>query len=157
MSSNNSILFEDDFEIDAVDPDGKKFEKVSRIVCRGDSYEMDLVLDVHNKLFKAKAGERIKFVLTHTIDLTGAMEDDAYNQTERKTLMDDYEYVMHGTVFQIDTAKDGKDRATSNATIYASFGGLMMSLKGDLNNFNSMIETDTKVYVLIRKAGSQEY
>mmetsp|Transcript_18643 Transcript_18643/g.27888 ORF Transcript_18643/g.27888 Transcript_18643/m.27888 type:complete len:154 (+) Transcript_18643:51-512(+) len=143
--ASNITLFEDKFEVIQVDPDGKKFEKVSRIVCQGESYEMLLVLDVHFGLFKCKVGETINFALAGTIDLTGAKEDDTYDQRQRTTLMDGYQYVMHGRVFQIDDVKGSSDKV-----IYASFGGLMMSLKGSSGNF-TQLEPDMRIYALAKK------
>jgi DNA-directed RNA polymerase I, II, and III subunit RPABC3 len=36
----------ENFKVLEVDPDGKKFDKVSRVVAHGDLYDFDLVLDV---------------------------------------------------------------------------------------------------------------
>ncbi|GAB5354944.1 hypothetical protein AAMO2058_000163100 [Amorphochlora amoebiformis] len=148
MASSSPHIFEDKFEVIQVDPDGKKFEKVSRIVCHGESYEMELVLDVHFGLFKCKVGEKINFALTSTIDPSGQKEDNTYDQRERKTLMDGYDYVMHGRVFQID-----EDKKTTDSIIYASFGGLMMSLKGNSRNF-TQLEPDMRVYAMAKKVAS---
>mmetsp|Transcript_7289 Transcript_7289/g.13633 ORF Transcript_7289/g.13633 Transcript_7289/m.13633 type:complete len:155 (-) Transcript_7289:65-529(-) len=149
-SSAPSHIFEDKFEVIQVDPDGKKFEKVSRIVCQGESYEMELVLDVHFGLFKCKIGEKINFALASTIDPSGRKEEENYDQRERKTLMDGYDYVMHGRVFEIE-----EDKKTTDSVIYASFGGLMMSLKGNSGNF-TQLEPDMRVYAMCKKAQGME-
>eukprot|EP00467_Chlorarachnion_reptans_P020877 CAMPEP_0114486296 /NCGR_PEP_ID=MMETSP0109-20121206/140_1 /TAXON_ID=29199 /ORGANISM="Chlorarachnion reptans, Strain CCCM449" /LENGTH=153 /DNA_ID=CAMNT_0001662451 /DNA_START=150 /DNA_END=611 /DNA_ORIENTATION=+ len=148
MAEVSPLVFEDKFEVETVDADGKKFEKVSRIQCKGESYEMYLILDVHWGLFKCKEGEKINFALASTIDPMGAKEDSTYDQRERKTLMDDYDYVMHGRVFQIE------ERKTGDSIIYASFGGLMMSLKGNPKNFSGL-EADMRIYALCKKVPSR--
>jgi DNA-directed RNA polymerase I, II, and III subunit RPABC3 len=41
----------DTYEILEVDPDGKKFDKVSRIMAHSELYDLDLVLDVRALFF----------------------------------------------------------------------------------------------------------
>ena len=41
-------------------------------------------------------------------------------------IIDNYELVMHGTVFQIEDLKDG------NGEVTISFGGLLLNMKGDM-------------------------
>ena len=46
MAASDAILFEDMFDVDLYNPDGKLFEKVSRIVCEtGSTTEATLTLD----------------------------------------------------------------------------------------------------------------
>ena len=45
------LLFEDVFEILKKDPDGKRFDRVSRFYARSDTYQMDLVLDVNVDIY----------------------------------------------------------------------------------------------------------
>lgn len=47
-----SIYFEDLFTVKNVDPDGKKFERVSRLFCDSESFKMDLILDVNTQLYQ---------------------------------------------------------------------------------------------------------
>merc|ERR1712070_860638 len=108
-------------------------DMVSRIICHGESYEMDLTLDVHRKLFKCKIGDKFVMVLARTVNLDGSLDEDTWDHSDRKTLMDNYEYVMHGKVFKIDQKK-----SSSDVTVYASFGGLLMGLRGDARNLKQM-------------------
>lgn len=39
------ILFEDIFNVKDMDPEGKKFDRVSRLHCESESFKMDLILD----------------------------------------------------------------------------------------------------------------
>lgn len=61
--------------------------------------------------------------------------------------MDKFEYVMHGKVFKI-----GEDRTSvpSKTTVYASFGGLLMLLKGEQNSL-AQLEVDRYIYILLRR------
>ena len=46
------LLFEDIFDIKDVDPEGKKFDRVSRLHCDSESFKMDLILDVNTQVWK---------------------------------------------------------------------------------------------------------
>lgn len=90
------------------------------------------------------------------------------------TLLDNYEYAMHGKAFQYDH-KDNTDvcvaaasssccgrgtprrlfarrsrRRMWHSSIYISFGGLLMCLQGDQSNFVG-ISVDQDLYCLIKK------
>jgi len=140
-------LFEDTFEITEVNPDGKKFDKVSRVVGRGDNYDMELVLDVASQLYKLPPGQKVSVMLARTLRLDGGVDDTSYNQSLEPNLSDNYEYVMHGKVFKVDSSKNTN---TPEICVYASFGGLLMSLKGDPRNLQKM-KLDSRVYILMRK------
>ena len=45
-----SWLFEDIFDIKDIDPEMKKFERVSRLHCDSESFKMDLLLDIHSQV-----------------------------------------------------------------------------------------------------------
>jgi DNA-directed RNA polymerase I, II, and III subunit RPABC3 len=67
---------------------------------------------------------------------------------QKKSLLDDYEYVMHGKVYKLD--KKVEEGATQ-AVVYVSYGGLLMQLTADHNKL-SQFEIDGMVYLLVRKA-----
>jgi DNA-directed RNA polymerase I, II, and III subunit RPABC3 len=46
-AASNPILFEDQFEVLQKDPDGKRFDKVSRFVCRSTMFDFELTFDVN--------------------------------------------------------------------------------------------------------------
>ena len=66
---------------------------------------------------------------------------------DEPSVADEYEYVMYGKIFKILHAKAQKN----TVEIYASFGGLLMCLKGDQSNFDKL-EGDARIYLLIRHA-----
>eukprot|EP01083_Nonionella_stella_P019270 53549_1 len=142
-------LFEDVFEVTEVDKDGKRFDRVSRIECRGDDNEdVHLSLDYNSEIYKLKIGTKFDFVLRSTLqdDLSMA-NDNEFNQSNEPNIADDYEYVMYGKIFKILHAKNQKNVVE----IYASFGGLLMCLRGDQSNFDKL-EGDARIYLLIRHA-----
>merc|ERR1712150_236795 len=42
------VLFEDIFDVKDMDPEGKKFDRVSRLHCESESFKMDLILDIND-------------------------------------------------------------------------------------------------------------
>lgn len=70
--------------------------------------------------------------------------------TGAPSLLDDFEYVMHGLVYKYapDSGRGGGGGA--RVCVYASFGGLLLKLKGDPAKL-AVLEVDSKVYLLLRK------
>ncbi|KAI5674020.1 hypothetical protein M9H77_14384 [Catharanthus roseus] len=68
-----------------------------------------------------------------------------YIPGNRKSLADKYEYVMHGKLYKIT-----EDKRTGKADILASFGGLLMWMKGD-RTVAAKFELDQRLFILIRK------
>lgn len=127
------LLFEDIFEIKDIDPQGKKFQKVSRLVCTGDHYEMEMTLDVHSELFPADINDKFNLAIASSAD-DGQAEE---------ALFESYDYVMYGKVF-----KYLEDSARS-VSVMVSFGGLLMALKADPRNL--ALELGSRVFLLMRK------
>lgn len=140
----STTLFEDIFDIRQLNPEGKRFDKVTRIVCKGVSYEMDLTLDVNSEVYPMKQGEKFTLALASTLDLDGKPDDGLFDQSGKPTLLDRYEYGMYGKVFRYE--HEGGQRVA----IYASFGGLLMCLRGEQRHLH-MIRNDTRIYCLMRK------
>ena len=150
MSSAKVTLFEDIFTVTALNPEGKKFDKVNRISATGTSFNCDLLLDTNSQIYPILENERITLVLASTLSLTGAPDDGTYNQAiagEAPTagsLADAYEYVMHGKVFVYKHLGEGR------VEIQISYGGLLMRLVGEHKVLGG-IEPDCRLYLLIKK------
>eukprot|EP01018_Ginkgo_biloba_P035565 Gb_12658 [translate_table: standard] len=138
--------FEDIFTITKIDPDGKKFDKVSRIEACSEQFDTYLILDVNIEVYPVCVGQKFTMALASTISLEGIPDDGCFIQNTR-TLADKYEYVMYGKLFKI--SEDESD-GMKKEELYASFGGLLMLLKGDPINFD-MLELDQRLYILMRK------
>ena len=61
------------------------------------------------------------------------------------TLIDDYDYVMHGKIFKYQL-----DEEQRNITIYVSFGGLLMSIKGEVKTLKAL-QIDSRIYLLMKE------
>lgn len=147
--SARETLFEDIFEVTALNPDGmKNFDNVNRLAATGSTYECDLLLDINCQIYSIKEGEKISMALTSTLNLDGTPDDHfSYTSTVdsgETTLADTYDYVMHGRIFEIDYKKD------NIVVIAASFGGLLMRLTGEQKHFSNILP-DMRLYILIKK------
>eukprot|EP00741_Cyanophora_paradoxa_P003820 tig00000718_g3714.t1 len=143
---SSAILLEDIFDIKEVDKDGKKFDKVSRLECRSENYELDLVLDINTDVYPMEAGNKFSLALASTLHLDGKPDEGVYDQSNYASLADKYEYVMYGKVFKYTQESSSALRVAA----VASFGGLLMQIKGDPRNLQSL-QVDSRIYLLMRK------
>jgi DNA-directed RNA polymerase I, II, and III subunit RPABC3 len=141
------IIFEDFFTVTKIDPDGKKFDKVSRIEARSEQFDMHMVLDVNIDVYPVSVGEKFTIAFAPTLNLDGTPDTGYFIQSGRKTLADKYEYVMYGKLYKISEDNSG---ANVKVEIYVSFGGLLMLLKGDPGNIANF-ELDQRLFLLMRK------
>lgn len=146
MDASTSTLFEDIFEVTALNPDGKKvFESVNRLAATGTTFECDLLLDINSEIYNVVEMDKLTLVLASTLNLDGSPADHfSYQRGEEPTLADNYEYVMHGRVFDVAHQKDGV------VVIAASFGGLLMRLTGEQRHLTSL-NPDMRLYLLLKK------
>ncbi|KAM1074196.1 hypothetical protein FF1_019230 [Malus domestica] len=155
------FLFDDIFSIEKVDPDGKKFDKVSRIVAQSEKHDVLLLLDVNTEIYPMHVKEKFLMVLSPTLEWTGAPVTGKRGQVEQKSLADKFEYIMHGLLYKMSTASSesskGKPKASDEGSktevkveVYASFGGLQMMLKGDPSSCTKF-KIDQNLFLLIRK------
>uniref|UniRef100_A0A5B6ZYW7 Putative Nucleic acid-binding, OB-fold n=1 Tax=Davidia involucrata TaxID=16924 RepID=A0A5B6ZYW7_DAVIN len=100
-------LFEDIFKVDQLDPDGKKFDKVSRIEARSEQFDMYMQLDVNTEIYPIHVGEKFMMVLASTLNLDGTPDTGYFTQGGRKSLADKFEYVMHGKLYRISEEGSG--------------------------------------------------
>lgn len=104
----NHQLFQNLFEITDVDPHGKKFDRVSRIIATCEAVDMHLTLDVNTEIFPMHAGQKFSLVLANSLSLKDQIVDASKKATWKppvqgeKTLDEDYDYVMYGKVYKYD-------------------------------------------------------
>lgn len=57
---------------------------------------------------------------------------------------------MYGLVYKYQAEPASKDGGAVKVSVFVSFGGLLMKLKGDPAKL-SVLEVDSRVYLLMRK------
>ncbi|KHN76496.1 putative DNA-directed RNA polymerases I, II, and III subunit RPABC3 [Toxocara canis] len=145
---STGILFDDMFLVKDVDPDGKKFDRVSRLFCDSESFKMELILDVNTQLYPMHLNDKFRLMLATTLRDDGLPDEPEYDALANYPRMDPFEYVMFGKVYRIEGEESSAESNTLAA--YASFGGLLMRLKGDANNLHGF-ELDSNIYLLMKK------
>lgn len=156
-------LFDTQFVVNQIDPDGKKFDRVSRIIASSPSLEMTLSIDVAVDIWPVSEGQQLTFQLASTLKKEAASKTDgaadgdqvdaAAQAAERDAwrldqpgnggIADDFDYVMYGKVYRYD------EKAGDEVTVYGSFGGLMMALTGNYRHMSN-ITIGSNVYLLMR-------
>ena len=121
----SKIIFEDIFDVRSLNEDGKKFDRVNRLHCKGTTSYVDVILDVNCELYDIQAGDRTNIVLANTLSLSGIPDDGVFNPDNSPSLADNFDYVMHGRVFAI------KHIEGQRIEINASFGGLLLRIVGE--------------------------
>ena len=145
MSTNNRV-FEETVEIKYIDRDVKVFDKVQR--CEGTTRDTnyEISMDINSEIYPMKKGALY-------------FDYELFANT-KNTLMDNYDYVMCGKVFQFspDKKKDGDNTEPDTLSISISFGGLLFQISklkrddktGKPKSFED-INLDETLYLLIKK------
>ncbi|ORX56921.1 RNA polymerase, partial [Hesseltinella vesiculosa] len=147
-------LFQDIFDIKDVNPNGKRFDRVSRVIARSENFEMELTLDINSELYPVDIADKVSFVLASTLSLDASAGTDTRESWRERApgehdLSDEYEYVMYGKVYRYEDSA-GASGNGQKVSVYASFGGLLMCLEGDYRHLQK-INVGEHIYLLMRK------
>ncbi|KAE9620924.1 hypothetical protein Lal_00019103 [Lupinus albus] len=134
------FLFDDIFKVEALNPDGQKYDKVSRVVAQSEKCGMYMLLDVNTEIYPMNKDERFLMVLSPSLVLN--TEDGPVS------IQDKFEYIMHGRLYNI--VNDGDSKTDPEVEVYASFGGLQLMLRGHASHCLKFA-VDQKLFLLIRK------
>ena len=83
--------------------------------------------------------------LADTLALDGKPDAGHYDQSGQPSLLDQYEYAMHGKLY-----KWKQEQPKAPVEVHVSYGGLLMKLKGDHRQLDKLT-LDARVYLLVRK------
>ncbi|TKY49523.1 DNA-directed RNA polymerases II and V subunit 8A [Spatholobus suberectus] len=136
----SELLFDDIFKLEDVDPDGKKYDKVSRIVARSEKRDMYMLLDVNTEIYPMRKKERFLMALSPSLVLN--------TKDGSVSIQDKFEYIMHGRLYNI--TNEGCSKPQLEVEVYASFGGLQLMLKGHASHCVKFA-VDQNLFLLIRK------
>jgi DNA-directed RNA polymerase I, II, and III subunit RPABC3 len=79
-------VFQDTFAVETVNPEKKVFDRIDRLLCKGKTYDCQMIIDVNSELWKVREGETI--VVTLATSLTNGPDDGTYRQTNEASLLD---------------------------------------------------------------------
>ena len=163
---SNNIVFDEIFEVERIDKDSKIFEKVQRCEGKTKKTNYNIMLDINSEIYPLEVGCSYSVVLAKSIEENGKAKakanefDYEYTLNKKNTLMDKYEYVMRGRVFQFssDKKRNGDSQNQDTLCISISFGGLLLdisNLKRDDSSGKPKafedIEVDEELFFLMKK------
>ena len=111
MSVNS--LFDTQFVVKEIDPDGKKFDRgmcvrvltpVSRVIATSPTLDMTLSIDIATDIYPVHVGQQLAFLLVSSLRRDKAESDSAADRDAWRFDQDDtslasgYDYVMYGKV-----------------------------------------------------------
>ena len=140
-----SIIFDDTFEVSGVD--NEKFDNVSRIQAKAQTFLADIEVDINTDIYPIQ----VKDTLRIAIASTGSSQMDGWDGSVPSVgnLADEYEYVMYGKVYKKAPSKKNSGNG-SDVVLYASFGGLLMSLEAEKADLEGA-HLDERVYLLVKR------
>lgn len=148
-------LIKDRFDIEAVDSETQKyFDNIARLRLRGRSADLKICLDINSALVPqlATAGKSVEVFIQDRLEAGGTTymaEEGIYHPNLGNDLLQAYPglcYVMHGTVFEVQTPS-AAEGGTSRLALYISFGGLMCEIVGP-ESLLSRFRYGQKVYLV---------
>ncbi|CAN3356801.1 DNA-directed RNA polymerases I, II, and III subunit RPABC3 [Diutina catenulata] len=142
----SGILFEDMFVVETVDPG--RYNRVSRITgASSTSQDIKITLDINSELFPVKANDSLTITLASSLGNESSMltSNGSWRppRSDDRSLADDYDYVMYGTVYKFD-----ENAGDDKMSVYISFGGLLMCLSGGYRSLSNLKQENA--YILIR-------
>lgn len=144
----STSLFEDIFDVKDIDPEGKRFDRVSRFHCESESFKMDLIIDLNTQIYPMALGEKFRLVIaTSIVDDIYSDDSEWSPRMQLSARAEGFDHIMNGKIYRIE-GEDSSSDATRLAA-FASFGGLLMRLQGDPNNLHGF-ELDKQIYLLIK-------
>lgn len=107
----SNTLFDDIFNITEVD--AARYNKVSRIVgTSSTSSDIKITLDINSDLFPVEVNDALTITLASSLSLEEESKDTTASwrapKAGEKSLADDYDYVMYGTVYKFEESSDDK-------------------------------------------------
>ena len=145
FASMASIVFDDTFEVSAID--NEKFDNVARITAKAQTFLADIEVDINTDIYPVQ----VKDTLRIAIATSGSSQMENWDGSGASvgSLADDYEYVMYGKVYKKAPSKKTSGSG-SDVVLYASFGGLLMSLEAEKADLDSA-HLDDRVYLLVKR------
>ena len=140
-----SIVFDDTFEVSAVD--NEKFENVGRVKAKAQTFLADIEVDINTDIYPIQVKDTLRIAVASTG--SSQMENWDGQGSAIGSLADDYEYVMYGKVYKKASSKKGGESG-NDVVVYASFGGLLMSLEAEKADLEGA-HLDDRVYLLVKR------
>lgn len=103
MATDPTNLFDAQFNIQQIDPDGKKFDRVSRIVAHAPASDIQLSIDIAVDVYPMAGKRQFTLQLARTLHRQEGEEKRGREEWRidipgNEGITADFDYVMHGKV-----------------------------------------------------------
>lgn len=107
----STLLFDDIFNVTAID--SGRYERVARITAvSATSPDVHFTLDINTELYPVTKGSSLTVAFSQSLSLDGEATNTSESWREPKvgerSLADDYEYVMYGTIYKFEESSGDK-------------------------------------------------
>ena len=109
------------------------------------SEEVSIELDINTTIYPVEKNESFLLLISRKIgDRNHYLPEELAKPSEK----DNYEYVMYGTVFEIEKEKD-----KSGVSVFASFGGLLMKVFGSEETMAQFRKDslESRIYLMLKR------
>lgn len=145
----SNTLFDDIFQVQ--DVDAARYNRVARVEATSTtSQDIKITFDINSDLYPVKKDDVLTITLASSLSLdededikTATTESWRPPKAGDKSLADDYDYVMYGTVYKFE------ETTADKTSVYVSFGGLLLCLEGNYRSLSNLKQDS--IYLLIRK------
>lgn len=104
MRNDQNKLFEDIFTVVAIDPNNKTpFRNVSRVHLESE-YKLTIEIDIHTQIYPVSNDTKLFLKIINSQNTRGVYSKDQVSKIPQK---DNFDYVMYGTVFEIEDGSQG--------------------------------------------------
>ena len=139
---------------------------MSRISGKSEVHKLEIELDVNTEIYPMQKSQYYAIVLSNSLTADGAEDFDLFRHTNSSAaqgadtnmqstgtnLIDQYDYVMHGKIFEDQIIEAPGDKDSHNLSVFISFGGLLMSIKGKFKDLKEL-EMDSRIYLCLKQIG----
>ena len=145
------IILEETFLVERVDPDGRVYQRVSRMECVSATGALKITSDINVEEFPIAEQTYLVIALATTLNLDGSVEKKVYDHSiyHRDTLLNRYDYAMHGRVYDLSM-----DEGSGEVVAHISFGGLLTKVEGSSESLKD-IQFNTDLFLLVKRASQQ--
>lgn len=120
-------------------------------MCRGihPKPAVELLVDINSEIFEVKTEEKLRIAIARHLSLDGHGNEHYEQVIGKPSLLDDYDYAMHGIAYKYKQVHD-PDSQEPQVEVHVSHGGLLARIIGDERQLSN-IKVDDQVYTLIRR------
>ena len=137
-------LYADSFQV--IGKTDGQFDNISRIELQSENSK--IVIDINTYIYPIKENGRYSIVFKNELS-TEPMDKAAHwhpSYLKNSDNVTGFEYIMCGKVYHYEEKAEAH-----RATIYISFGGLLMRLEGELRILSQIHKAPNNVYFLMRE------